>query len=137
MNFASLLFVVLLQNGVNPDAALVSQFQNHLAGYLKSTAQLKSDLPALKPTDSREAVTAREASLAKLIVQAQPKATAGDFFTPPISKEFRRLIAIALGGTSERRIMKSLAHAEPVEAQIKVNASYPAVPLQSLSLIHI
>jgi hypothetical protein len=28
--------------------------------------------------------------------------------------------------------LKSLEHAEPVEGQIKVNASYPPVPLQSM-----
>jgi hypothetical protein len=132
MSFATILLVTLLQNGVNPDAALVSQFQDHLADYLKSTAKLKSDLPPLKTTDSREAVTAREAGLAKLIVQARPKAAAGDFFTPSIAKEFRRLIAIAFEGPSQRRILKSLEHAEPVDAHIAVNASYPAVPLQSM-----
>ena len=56
----------------------------------------------------------------------------GDFFTPPIAKEFRRLIGIAFQDRRERRIMKSLAHAEPVEGQLKVNASYPPVPLQSM-----
>ncbi len=132
MTLSGLLLFALLQNGVNPDAALVSEFQDHIADYVKSTAKLKQDLPPLKTTDSRDAVTAREVELAKLIVQARQSAVAGAFFTPPIAKEFRRLIAIAFQGPGQRRILKSLEHAEPVDGQIAVNASYPAMPLQSM-----
>jgi hypothetical protein len=99
---------------------------------VKATAKLKSDLPALKPTDSRETITRREADLGRLIQQARPGAAQGVFFTAPIAAEFRRLIGIALRGRSEARIVKSLQHAEPVEGQLKVNAPYPPVPLQSM-----
>ncbi len=34
-------------------------------------------------------------------------------------------------GHANARVRKSLEHAEPVEGQIKVNAPYPPVPLQS------
>jgi hypothetical protein len=126
------LFLFLAQTPVNPDSALVAQFQDHVANYLKATAKLKSDLPPLKPTDSRQAVTQRELNLAHLIQQALPNSAPGDFFTPPVAQEFRRLIAIALGGRREKRVLESLRNAEPVEGQLKVNAPYPAVPLQSM-----
>jgi hypothetical protein len=131
MNATIFILLAAFQNGVNPGAALVVQFQDRVAGYLKLTAKVKSALPSLKPTDSRDAVTARAASLARLIQQERPSAAQGDFFTPPVATEFRRLIQISLQGHGDARIHKSLAHAEPVEAQIKVNAPYPPVPLQS------
>lgn len=132
MTASLLLCLALYQTGVNPDAAILSQFQTRVDEYLKSTAKLRSGLPALKPTDSREAVTQRETDLARLIQQARPNAAQGDFFAAPISSEFRRLISIALQGRRERRIIESLEHAEPVQGQLKVNTTYPPVPLQSM-----
>jgi hypothetical protein len=131
MNAAIFVLLAVFQNAVNPDAALVSQFQGRVTDYVKLTDKIKSGLPPLKPTGSRNAVTEREASLAHLIQEARPSATQGDFFAPPIATEFRRLIQIALEGHGNTRVHKSLEHAEPVEGQIKVNAPYPPVPLQS------
>jgi hypothetical protein len=130
---ASLVFAILLsQNAVNPDAAIVAQFETRVDDYLKSTSKLRSDLPALKPTDSRDKLTQRETDLGRLIQEARPHAAQGDFFAAGIAVEFRRLIGIALQGRREHRIVKSLEHAEPVRGQLKVNAAYPPVPLQSM-----
>lgn len=131
MTHAVLLLLAVAQSGVNPDSALVAQFEDRVSAYVKLTAKLKAGLPPLKPMDSRDVLTQREANLARLIQQARPSAAQGDFFTLPVAREFRRLIQIALEGRSDRRIKKSLEHAEPVEGQIKVNAPYPPVPLQS------
>jgi hypothetical protein len=131
MTFAIAFLIAISQDGVNPDSALVAQFQNLITDYVKLTAKIKSELPPLRSTDSRTAVTEREASLARLIQQARPNAAQSDFFTPAIATEFRRLIRIALEGRRDARIHKSLQHAEPVEGQIKVNAAYPPMPLQS------
>ena len=125
------MLLLAMQTRVNPDAALVGQFENHVSEYMKATAKIKSDLPPLRPTDSREAVTQREASLAGQIQQARSSTVQGGFFTPSVSAEFRRLIGIALQGRAERRVLKSLEHDEPVEGQLKVNGTYPPVPLQS------
>jgi hypothetical protein len=131
MTLLTLFLLAAAQNPVNPDAALIAQFQDHVAAYVKATSKLKSGLPPLKPTDSPETLAQRQSELARLIQQARPNAAPGDFFTPPIATEFRRLIGIALQGYRKPRVLKSLEHAEPVEAQLKVNTPYPNVPLQS------
>lgn len=130
MNPGVVLLLVALQNGVNPDAAVVSQFLDRTSAYVKDTAKLKAGLAPLKPTDSRDAVTKREAELSLLIEQSRASAAQGDFFSPPVTQEFRRLIGIALK-RHKTRVIKSLEHAEPVEAKLKVNRQYPPVPLQS------
>jgi hypothetical protein len=132
MSAAVVLLLLYAQTPVNADSALVAQFQTRVTDYLKSTAKLRSGLPPLKPTDSRESVTQRGASLALLLTQARSGSAQGEFFTLPIAGEFRRLIGIAFQGLRDRRIRKSLEHAEPVEGSIKVNAAYPPVPLQSM-----
>jgi hypothetical protein len=125
-----ILLLSLSQSRVNPDSALVVDFQNRVSDYVRLTAKLKSDLP-LKPSDSRAVVTHREAEFAGRIQQARPQAAQGDIFTPRICAEFRRLIGIAMQGPEAQRIRKSLEHAEPVQGQLRVNAPYPSVPLQS------
>jgi hypothetical protein len=132
MTALAFLFVLMTQTGVNPDSALVAQFQNNVADYVKATAKIKANLPALKPTDSRETITQRDADLCRQIQQLRTGTAQGNFFPQPIAAEFRRLIGIALQGRGERRILKSLEHAEPVEGQLKVNDPYPNVPLQSM-----
>jgi hypothetical protein len=131
MIVGAFLVFALAQNTVNPDSALVAQFEDHVAAYGKATSKLKSGLSPLKPTASPETLTQRQTELAHLIEQARPNAAQGDFFTPPIAAEFRRLIGIALEGRGKPRVVKSLQHAEPVEVALKVNTPYPAVPLQS------
>jgi hypothetical protein len=133
MILLSSLLMLLAQNPVNPDSAVIADFENHVGDYVKATAKIKSSLPTQKPTDAREAQTKREAEFAAQIRQARPNAAPGEFFTKPVAGEFRRLIEIAYQDRGATRISKSLQHAEPVEGQVKVNDTYPAaVPLQSM-----
>lgn len=116
---------------VNANAQLVADFDNRVAGYMKLRAQAESGLPPLKPTDSLAAIKKHEQALAQRIRQARANAHKGDIFDPPITAEFRRLIAIALSG-SKTQIERSLKHSEPVNPTVRVNGPYPsAVPLQS------
>src|ERR1700688_4612413 len=110
MNIAVVCMVVISQSGVNRDAAIMSEFQDRVAAYVKAPATPRAGLPPLKPTDSREAITQRAADLARLIQQARPTAAQSDFFTPAIATEFRRLIGIALQGLREHRVRKMLEH---------------------------
>jgi hypothetical protein len=76
-----ILLLSLSQSRVNPDSALVVDFQNRVSDYVRLTAKLKSDLP-LKPSDSRAVVTHREAEFAGRIQQARPQAAQGDILLP-------------------------------------------------------
>src|SRR5262249_41182047 len=113
-------------------AATVQQFEKRVDDYQKLRKSVEAKLSPLKPTDSQATIQGHEEGIAAGIREARSSAKQGDLFTTEISTEFRRLIAMAMKSADAKRIRESLKHAEPVEAQLKVNDSYPSkVPLQS------
>lgn len=120
------------QEGVNPDALIMQDFENRVSEYAKLHRTIDAKLPAMKPTDSSERITHHQHELAEDIRKARREAKQGDIFTPQIHAEFRRLIAIAMKGQGAARINTSLRRAEPARLRLRINAGYPAtVPLQS------
>ena len=120
------------QEGVNPDALIIQDFENRVSEYAKLHQAIMAKMPALKPTDSSEKITQHQHELAEQIRKARQGAKQGDIFTPQIHAEFHRLIAIAMQGQGAARINTSLRSAEPVRLRLRINADYPAsVPLQS------
>jgi hypothetical protein len=95
--------------------------------------KIAGEMPRLKPTDSAETITNHQRELARRIIEARASAKQGDIFTPHVTAEFRRLIALTMQGHRARRIRQSLRHAEPDTAvPLRVNGEYPPkVPLQS------
>lgn len=118
---------------VNPDSQIVASFENQVKDYVKLHNQAKSGLPALKRTASADDIEQYEHQLADRIRMARSAAKQGDIFSPDVSREFERLIALSYQGRNATRVRESLRHAEPVTAvRVKVNAAYPErVPLQS------
>ena len=122
------------QRPVDSQAAIVQDFENRVADYMKLRRRMEAAMPALKPTDSPAVIAKRQHDLARALGAARPRARQGAIFTPAISAEFRRLIATAMRGPNAARIRASLRHDAPVHLRIAVNASYPVragVPLQS------
>lgn len=123
---------VQAQTPVNPHAALVEDFGKRVAEYRKLHQSIESKAPALKPTRSAAEIAEHEKALAQGLRAARVSAAQGDIFTPEISREFRRLIGIAMQGKDAVRIKKSLKSAEPVQAAFRINDPYPEkLPLQS------
>lgn len=120
------------QPAVNPDAAIVQDFQKRTADYQKLHKTVEGKLPRLKRTPSQEKIEHHEKELAHELREARRAARQGDIFSPEISSEFRRLIALAMQGQNAGRVEKSLKSAEPVHLKLEVNHKYPSnVPLQS------
>ncbi|OFW32429.1 MAG: hypothetical protein A3J28_15785 [Acidobacteria bacterium RIFCSPLOWO2_12_FULL_60_22] len=120
------------QEGVNPDALIIQNFENRVSEYAKLHRAIDAKMPALKPTDSSGKITHHQQELAEGIRKARRGAKQGDIFTPQIHAEFHPLITIAMQGQDAARIHTSLRHAEPVRLRLRINAGYPAsVPLQS------
>ena len=70
--------------------------------------------------------------LAQHIAEARQSATPGEIFTPAVAAAFRSMISSTMQGTRAKRIRRSLAGAEPVRMELRVNEPYPnSVPLQS------
>ena len=120
------------QDTPTPDAAVIQDFQNRVGGYMKLHEAVKSGLPKLKTTPSSGSIERHEKQFAHKIREARLNAQQGNIFTPPITTEFRRLIANAMKGNATH-VTQSLKSAEPVQLKLHVNHSYPdGVPLQSM-----
>src|SRR5437867_2853306 len=112
---AAYLLSLPAQDRVNPDAALVQEFQKRIADYQKVRKAVEAKLPALKPTDSQAAIDQYQHALARGIRESRTQAKQGDIFTSEISAEFRRLIGIAMHGERLKQVRDSLKSAEPVQ----------------------
>jgi|SRR5579863_1140563 len=120
-----------LHSPVNADAAMVQDFQKRVAAYLQLRKSVESNLPKLKATASDEKISHHEIQLRHAIRDARKGAREGDIFTPEISTEIRRLIAIAMHPDGPQ-IRQSLRSSEPVQLHLAINEKYPdGVPLQT------
>jgi len=128
----TLLAALLLLQGDAPQFAALQDFQKRVSDYVKFENNLAKGSSVNKPTDEPHLILERQHELARKIREGRSQAKEGDIFTAAISKEFRRLLGIAMAGGNNVGIQKSLAHSEPVHLALHVNESYPAdVPLQS------
>src|ERR1700736_2611853 len=109
------------QERANPDTAVVQDFQNRVAGYMKLHEALKNELPRLKTTGSSGAIKRHEHQFAHKIREARLTASQGNIFTPEIAAEFRRLIGISMKGSDTPHVKQSLKRAEPVQLKLRVN----------------
>jgi hypothetical protein len=123
------------QNAVNPNAAIVQEFESRVADYLKLHKTAEATLPSLKkPTESTEKIEHHQHKLRRAIAAQRAGAIQGNIFTPAISAEFRRLIAIAYHPDA-KHIRESLQRGEPGTRllRIRVNREYPdKAPLQTM-----
>jgi hypothetical protein len=120
------------QQRVNPDSAIIVDFQKRVDVYVKLRRSLESRLTAIKSAATPQEVEAHQRELTALIHHARRHEKRGDLLTPTIEAEFRRLVGLATDGPNARRVSKSLKHAEPVALRLHVNDTYPAnVPMQS------
>ncbi len=117
---------------VNPDSAIIQDFEKRVADYMQLRKTEEAKLPKLRATESVERITHYQHELAEAMMRARKAARQGDIFTPPVDKEFRRLMGFAMQPQDAARIRKSLRDAEPVAGQPQINHPYPAAtPLQS------
>jgi hypothetical protein len=108
------------------DAAAFKEFSARVQAYLKVQKTVESSLPALKPTDLPELITAHQQALARKIQEARPHAKAGDIFTPAACEAFRHASRTALEGP---RLANSRAYMQPEapnpRMRLTVNGIYP------------
>ena len=83
---------------VNPDSALVMDFEKQIKEYVKLRKKAEAGIPALKSTASAHKINEHRRLLASHIQAARPQAKQGDIFSPEITQEFKRLISMAYQG---------------------------------------
>jgi hypothetical protein len=127
------LLTLLAQEKTNSDSAVLADFQQRVAAYMKLRKTAEGQLHKLKPTNSPDAIKHHEHELAKQIRLARSNAAPGNIFTPDVAVVFQHLVAQPLAGPQAPGIQTSLRHAEPVQiADLRVNGDYPErIPLQS------
>jgi len=118
---------------VNPDSALITDFEKQIKDYMKLRKQAEAGMPALKPTATVHKINEHRRLLASSIQAARPQAKQGDIFSPAITQEFKHLISIGYQGADGTKVRTSLRNDEPVNnVLVRVNAVYPEhIPLQT------
>jgi hypothetical protein len=108
------------------DAVGFKAFSDRVQAYVTLQKSIDSKLPAMKPTDLPEMITAHQQALARKIREARPHAKPGDLFTSKARDAFRHASRVALTGPNTA---KSLAYMKPGAAnpamRLVVNETYP------------
>jgi hypothetical protein len=120
------------QDNANPQITALRDFEKRIRDYVSLEKNLAKGLNPTKQTTEPQTILDRQSELAQKIREARSQAQQGAIFTPEISKEFRRLLGLAMAGQNDSHIKKSLERSEPVRLTLHVNEAYPAkIPLQS------
>lgn len=120
---------------VNPDAALMADFEARVEKYADLHKQLAKGDAAQKETSDPAKINEAKAALAAKVQAARADAKHGDIFTPPIREKFRQLLAPELKGEEGRDTKAILRDDDPAPGTVpfKVNAKYPeGQPLPSV-----
>jgi hypothetical protein len=137
----SLIVVALLATGCAPAASaqeLISpkdqaeiaagykEFLDRTQAYVNLHKSIESTLPALKPTDLPEMITAHQLARARKIREARPNAKRGDIFSETVTKAFRLTIRSEFRGPHGRGARTTIRQGEPLsEVHLHVNEPYP------------
>jgi hypothetical protein len=117
------------------DVAGFKEFSVRVQAYLKLQRTVESSLPALKPTDLPEMITAHQQALARKLQEARPHAKSGDIFTPAAREAFRHASRAALGGPHSANSRAYMQPGAPdPRMRLAVNGIYPDTePITALS----
>ena len=107
-------------------AAAWKEFADHIDQYVKLHNGVEASLPALKPTDLPEMITAHQQALARKMREARPRAKSGDIFSAEIREAFRHTIHNAFQGPQGANIRATIQQGAPLkETHVDVNKVYP------------
>jgi hypothetical protein len=111
--------------GVNPDAALLSDFKKRIDEYMTIHNKVAKDAPPMKETNNPTEIKNAQTAFGEKLRQARAAAQPGDIFTVQIQQKFRRLLAPQLKGEDGQDAKKVLKDDAPTAVPLKVNANYP------------
>jgi hypothetical protein len=110
---------------VNPEAAVLADFQKRLADYQKLRDKAAKGAAAMKPTTEPAEIKAAQQALAERIRAARADAKPGDIFTPDVRIAFRRLMYPEVEGPQGGQTKAAMEEDTPKTLPLKVNAEYP------------
>ena len=107
-------------------AAGYNEFLERVQIFVSLHKSIESTLPALKPTDLPEMLTAHQLALARKIREARPNAKHGDIFTEDATKAFGITIRDEFRGPHGRSARTTIRQGEPLsKIHLHVNEPYP------------
>ena len=116
---------------VNPQAAAVVEFQNHIKEYLKVHNDAETRVPNLKSTDDPKEVNAREVALGKEIATLRAGAQPGAIFAKEYQPYFIKIVQDDFR-TRSPAARKALVVELPKNVKLDINMVYPpALPLET------
>ncbi|MGH9503341.1 MAG: hypothetical protein ACRD20_10880 [Terriglobales bacterium] len=114
------------RTAVNQDSLTIQDFSTRVDDYAKLRKRAQAGLSVPKSGSSAADIRQYQLSLAQKIREERPRAKAGDVFTAPVSRIFRKLIAAPFQSREGSKIRASLLHGEPVRGfTLEVNRGYP------------
>jgi len=105
-----------------PDSPAYQEFKRLVQEYVKQ----QRPATHLRSTKNRKEIQERQRALAQKIRETRPNAKQGDFFTPEITEEFRRVIRETMRGKNAPNVKKTIKQGEPLPSwKLEVNGDYP------------
>jgi len=102
------------------------EFLERVQVYVTLHKSVESTLPALKPTDLPEMITAHQLALARKIREARPNAKQGDIFTEDSRDAFGRTVHDEFRGPHGHGARTTIRQGEPLsKVHLRVNEPYP------------
>jgi hypothetical protein len=121
--------------GVNPDAATIADFNKRVEAYVALHDKVDAMLPEPSADGRPEAVVEHQRAFAKMMAQERPNAQPGDIMTKPMRNVVRRLLAGVFRGPNGRDIKHSILDEYTGNFVLRVNQSYPdSMPFSSVPL---
>jgi hypothetical protein len=122
------------QPRVNPNAAVIADFQKRVAAYLALHNKLEDTLPKLSKEATPQAIDGHQRALAKLVQEARKTAKQGDLLTPAMQRLVRTLLRPIFAGKQGQQIKNEILDKEyKGDAKLAVNARYPdEVPISTV-----
>ena len=119
---------------VNPNAAVIADFQKRVAAYLAVHNKLEDPLPKLSKQSTPQELDAHQRALAKLIQDARKNAKAGELLTPAMQRLVRALLRPVFSGPEGRQIKNEILDKEyKGDVKLAVNGRYPDdVPISTV-----
>ena len=119
---------------VNPNAAVIADFQKRVAAYLALHNKLEDTLPKLSKQTNPHEIDAHQRALAKLIQEARKDAKQGALLTPAMQRLVRTLLRPIFLGKEGQQIKNEILDKEyKGDAKLAVNARYPdEVPISTV-----
>ena len=129
MRHAVLMLFVIVGAGLSGSQSIdpvEQEFLERVDDYVSLHRRVNALLPPQVVTGDVEAIFVRRGALATAIRAARRDALQGDVFSPPIARQFRRLVAEALQKGAIGNMLAIVEDENTVHVPARVNADYPA-----------